>query len=241
LAYGSHVSRPPAGESDLDLLFVGPPLPAGQLDDLAAAVVALHQAHRLRLDTEVAYQVKLHATPAQVDAAVGLQGFTVDPRGDLDIAPVVAAPWFLNSLPFKLRLILNALTTPHVFLGGNICQYERLCASADTAVALVALSLLAPADSVTVADVVTALVTGADGSAGKDFLGYRRGPALYATVHRGLTRLTTHRVVRPVDGVRYAQHHARRRAVVAALNRDGMISRWLGECTPGTEGGPTLD
>ncbi len=130
LAYGSHASRSAASDSDLDLLFVGPPLEGGQLEQLVRGVVALHDHHGLRLDSEVDYDLKLHASPIEVDAALALRGFTVSATGNLCVPSVVVAPWFLNSGPFKLRLILNALSTPHMFLGGNINLYQRHCSSA---------------------------------------------------------------------------------------------------------------
>jgi arginyl-tRNA synthetase len=218
LAYGSHAGMPAARDSDLDLLFVGPPLHGDQLDRLVQGVVALHDQHGLRLDTEVDYDLKLHASLIEVDAALALRGFTVSATGNLCVPSVVVAPWFLNSAPFKLRLVLNSLSTPHIFLGGNINLYQRHCSSADRAVALVALSLLDPGTAFTMVEAVAALVTAADGATGKDFLGYPRGPVLYSTVHRGLARLTAEQIVRTADGVHFEQHQGRRRALVAALH-----------------------
>jgi arginyl-tRNA synthetase len=218
VAYGSHASRSAPSDSDLDLLFIGPPLRADQLDQLVRAVVALHHDHQLRLDTEVAYEVKLYATAAEVDAALALRGFTISPTGELHVPPVVVAPGFLNSTPFKLRLILNALTTPHVFLGGDIDQYQRQCTKADRAVALVALSLLDGAVGFTVADAVAALVRGPNGATGEDFLGYSHGPSLHATVQRGLAWLIAEQAVRAIDGARFEQHRDTRRRLIAALS-----------------------
>lgn len=217
VAYGSHASSATIGDSDLDLLFVGPPLRGDKRERLVSDVVALHHDHGLRLDTEVSYEAKLHASPVEVAAALALRGFSVGPTGNLHVPTVVVAPWFLNSMPFKLRLILNALTTPHVFLGGAVNQYHRHCAVADRASALVALSLL-DAAVFTAVDAVTALMTGPDGATGEAFLGYRHGPALYSTVQRGLARLVAEQVVRAVDGVCFEQHHEQRRALIAALH-----------------------
>lgn len=112
LAYGSQVSGLASSDSDLDLLFVGPPLCPDQLVRLVQAVVDLHHDHGLRLDTEVAYEVKLHATTAEVDTALALRGFSVSPTGELHVPPFVVTPWFLNSVPFKLRLILRRSPWP---------------------------------------------------------------------------------------------------------------------------------
>lgn len=241
LVYGSHATGS-AGDSDLDLLFVGPPLPASDVDHLVNAVVALHHEHRLRLDTEVAYEMKLHATPVEVRAALSLRGFVLDVAGNVDVPPVIVAPWFLNSTAFKLRLILNALTTPHMFLGGAIDLYRRHCAGADRAVALVALSLLDSSVAVTMADAVAALVTAADGSTGEDFLGYDQGPAVYSTVHRGLAHLIGDHVVWTVDGVCFHQDSQRRRALVAGLGRpDAKRSSGPGTIEQVEQGGCQLE
>jgi arginyl-tRNA synthetase len=223
LAYGSHVHRPTRPDSDLDLLFVGAPLDAGRRQRLTEAVIALHHDHGLRLDTEVAYEVKLHATPAEVEAALRLRGFTVDAAGTLTVAPVVVAPWFLNSPAFKLRLLLNALSSPHVFLGGDVARYRRDGLHADRAVALVALSLLDPSPRITVAAAVNALVGNPDHAAGEDFLGYASGPALHSTVQRGLAHLVPDRVVSPVDGAHFVQDHDRRRRSITDLHGPGSL------------------
>ena len=62
------------------------------------------------MDEEVSYAVKLYASIPEVIAALAFDGFAVNASGDLSVPPVVAVPGFLNSWPFKLRLIVNALT-----------------------------------------------------------------------------------------------------------------------------------
>lgn len=219
LAYGSHASLGCVPDSDLDLLFVGgPPLTPGRIDRLVRRVKSLHHDHGLRLDTEVAYEVKLYATLADVELALMLRGFTVDQSGELLVRPVVAQPQFLNSTPFKLRLILNALTTPHVFLGGDIGQDRQHCASADRSVALLALSLSGLADAFSVEDAAGVLVSSSEGAAGKDFLGYTHGPGLYSTLQRGFAQLAREQVVHVIDGVRYEEYPGRRRRLLAATS-----------------------
>ena len=223
LVYGSHAYRSTPSKSDLDLLYVGAPLPDSSLRQLIGNVVAMHRAHGLHLDTEVAYEVKLHADLTEVEDALALRGFTVVENGILRVAPVVVESWFLNSRAFKLRLILNALTTSHVFLGGAVDLYRQHCADADRAVALVALSMLDEIRPFTVADAVGVLVTGPDGATGEDFLGYASGPALHSTVQRGLADLEADRVTHCTDGAAFEQDRQRRRQVIANLS--GPVSR----------------
>jgi hypothetical protein len=135
LAYGSQARNPGPNDSDLDLLFVGPALRADRLEALIRDVVALHRKHGLRLDTDVSYEVKLHATPTQVRYAVAPRGFAVSQAGELGVPPIIPEPWFLNSEAFRLRLIINSLTTPHVFLGGDTCHYREHRTAAERVVA----------------------------------------------------------------------------------------------------------
>jgi hypothetical protein len=219
IAYGSHAVRATPGNSDVDLLYVGSTLADDQRDSLTGAVIALHHNRGLRLDTEVAHDVKLHATPADIEAAVALQPFDAGPGGALHITPVIVDPSFLNSREFKLRLILDALSTPHVFLGGDLSLYRRHCAAADRAATLVALTLLEAHREFSVGDAVDALTCAPSGEAGADFLGYQAGPALHSTIQRGLADLITGGVVHTIDGATFVQDQQRRLHMIMALRR----------------------
>lgn len=218
LAYGSHATGHAHSVSDLDLLVVGAhPLTNSALDRLTGEVIALHHKHGLTVDTEVDHRVKLHASLHEVADALVLGGFTIEASEHVRVPPLVAEPWFLNSRLFKLRLILNAVSTGHVFLAGNLTSYRRHRARADLALGLLTTGLLADRDSFTVADALTALTCGPSGEVGKDHLGYLPGPALYSALRRALAEATLAHVITDEDGHRYTQHHARRRALLAAL------------------------
>jgi arginyl-tRNA synthetase len=148
---------------------------------------------------------------------LALGGFTIDPSGHVRVPPLVAEPRFLNSQPFKLRLILNAVSTGHVFLAGNLTSYRRHRARTDLALGLLTTGLLADHDSFTVADALTALTCGRGGEVGKDHLGYLPDPALYSALRRALAEAALSQMITDEDGHRFTQHHARRRALLAAL------------------------
>ena len=211
LAYGSHATAATEPDSDLDLLLVTPHrLPPARVATLREAVIDLHHRHRLRLDTEVAYDIKLTTTPRQVREALTLRGFPTTPGGRRR-APAVPASGssllgpFLNSPTFKLRLVLNALSSPNVFLGGNLALYQRHQRAAETAVATLAVALLDPTARFTLDQATLVLTTGPDGAREKDYLGYTCPPALRSTLARGLQRLHQAGALATTDGLTWWQ------------------------------------
>lgn len=199
LAYGSHASSNGSHHSDLDLLFLThrrfTPDRAAELEH---AVIDLHHRYTLRLDTEVAYSVKLTATAEDVRRAVALASFTSAANGRLTVPPIRDLA-YLNSDPFKWRLLLNALSTPHVFLGGDVRLFDQHRAAAARATAALALHLL-PAGPVTVAEAVAVLMTGPGGVRHKDHLGYTDEASLVCVLRQGFERLRVARVVETPDG-----------------------------------------
>ncbi|MFF1511926.1 hypothetical protein [Streptomyces sp. NPDC058326] len=191
LAYGSHATRPrPA--SDLDLLYTGnAPLPADQLARLIDGVKQLHGDHGLELDEEVAFTSKLYATAREIEHATSLGGFD----GTADYATPVGDPEALNSPRFKLRLVLNALTTPHVFLTGDVHAYRRHAAAAERGAALLALRITG-AGKIPLVRVASALLSSPEGLTEKHFLGYRHETHLHAVLRRGLADLAHENLVR---------------------------------------------
>ncbi|MFF2040886.1 hypothetical protein ACFVVX_10690 [Kitasatospora sp. NPDC058170] len=222
VAYGSHTDGSAGPTSDLDLLLVGTePLLPERMRTLADDVISLHRRHGLGLDREVSYDSKLHATTGQVDQATWLRGFTLTADGDIAVEPVVAEPWFLESPAFKLRLILNALTVPHVFLGGDVALYEHHRTRAERATALLALALLGDREETTVGDAVAVLRGDPAGPHGEDFLGHTeragRAPALFSALQRALGALEREGVISTCDGVLIRQYADRRRALLREL------------------------
>ncbi|MFI8973150.1 hypothetical protein ACIGO9_09710 [Nocardia asteroides] len=202
LVYGSQATGPADSQSDLDLVLVGRDRPGPRMmRDLVAAVCRLHDEFGLHADSEVAYETKLFATYRDTDCAVELRCF---PRRDGLLCPesVVPEPFWLNSSEFAQRLLLNALTSEHVFLGGNVRRYRADRSRAEQALAVLVMSMLAPRE-LTVSEAVQVLTRAPDGVEGKDFLGYVPSAHLCSTIQSGLASLIDRNIVEAVDGVRF--------------------------------------
>ncbi len=220
LVYGSQASSG-VSRSDLDLVLVGRDRPGTDvMAGLVGAVCRVHETFGLASDTEVDYETKLFATYFDVDRAVGLRCF---PRseGVLCPEPVVVEAGWLNSSTFAQRLMLNALTTEHVFLGGNVGRYRADRSRAEQAVAVLAIAVLAMPE-ITVPDAVQALVCGPDGAEGKDYLGYTRSAYLCSTVQSGLASLVARNLVEVVEGARFRQCYASRRPSTSRTCDNGL-------------------
>ncbi|AXK87681.1 nucleotidyltransferase domain-containing protein [Nocardia farcinica] len=188
LAYGSHASGLAGPNSDLDLVLIGRHRPESErMSTLISRVVSLHHAFGLDLDTEVDYRTKLFATHEDVNAAVELRCFDqVD--GRFAPSPVIVEPWWLNSTEFGRRLLLNALTSEHIFLGGDVQRYRFDRQRAEHGIARLAVSMIVN-PSLTIADAVEALSRSSVGACGKDFLGYTSSSYLHSAVAAGVSAL----------------------------------------------------
>ncbi|WP_034271277.1 nucleotidyltransferase domain-containing protein [Haloechinothrix halophila] len=215
LAYGSHPAGTATPRSDLDLVFVGPrSLAPEELKRLIEAVCELHRLHGFDLDTEVDYAVKIHATFADVDAAINLRCFDADRYGNITASAVVAEPWYLNSRIFARRLLLNALTSPHVFLGGPTAIYAAHRKRAEQSLVRLAMSLLSHPASFTIEDAAAAVLHGPGQATGQDFLGYTRDDHLYTTLRRGVAHLVQCALLQPLDHDRFAPDQGTCRAAI---------------------------
>ncbi|MDQ1294062.1 MAG: hypothetical protein QG608_1945 [Actinomycetota bacterium] len=197
LAYGSHATGTNGTCSDLDVLQVTPSRPSPeQARRFQDAVIRLHHDHGLHLDTEVCFEVKLIATHDDVLAALDHVPFPSPSDPEHPLAPAVPAdPAFLNSAVFQQRLILNVLTSPNVFLGGDLGVYTRHTCAADASLALLAMRIMADRRQraglagFTLDEALDAVLHGPGGATGEDYLGYHPSAWLLGTLNRGLHRL----------------------------------------------------
>ncbi|MEU6562630.1 nucleotidyltransferase domain-containing protein [Nocardia nova] len=203
LAYGSHAAGRARPHSDLDLVLIADTRPEpDELTALIAAVRSLHAEFGLDLDTEVDYAIKLVADRTDVEHAVSLGCF--DRIGDRIVPqPVRTDPAWLNARRFAVRLLLNALTSEHVFLGGDATSYRSDRDRAEKALAQLVVGMQAPGAVTTLPLAVEALSRAPNGAAGKDFLGYTPTAHLCSTLATGMTALAADGAIRVEDGHRF--------------------------------------
>jgi predicted nucleotidyltransferase len=210
IAYGSHARGKATARSDLDLLFVFNDMPAlSTIRSLVRSVARLHAVHGLPLDHEIAYETKTWATRAQLAGAIALDGFERSPEhGKPHPTPVTGDAVYLHSAAFKARLILNALTSPHVFLDGDHDTYSQFHIDAGRALTRLA-TYTSPGTDPSIADLVEALVAHPEsGATGQDWLGYvpTDSAHLYALMAANLPVTEPHAMPRPQGPGRHSNH-----------------------------------
>lgn len=102
--------------------------------------------------------------------------------------PVITEPRWLNSAAFGRRLLLNTLSSEHVFLGGDVQRYRSDRYRAEQGIARLAVSII-DSHSITISDAVAALSRSTTGACGKDFLGYTPTAHLRSVVEIGVAAL----------------------------------------------------
>ncbi|WP_328331262.1 hypothetical protein OHA70_10955 [Kribbella sp. NBC_00382] len=197
LVYGSSVTRDArTAPSDLDFVLVtAEPLTDQLRATLATGIRQAHSGHGLPIDQEVPYENKLTATYEDVAAACSLTCFPQ--LGSQQARPVTESDPYLYSEDFRLRLLLNALTTPHALIWGSIEALSTATAAAEQAVARLGLMLTMPTADFTAEPLVEALLRSPAGAEGKDYLGFSSPVHLFGVVSRGLAAMSDAGLVAP--------------------------------------------
>ncbi|MFA7301651.1 MAG: nucleotidyltransferase domain-containing protein [Candidatus Shapirobacteria bacterium] len=170
--YGSYAVGTNNDKSDVDLFIASSKVDKGKFEKIKNFVIDFHRRNQLSLDEEVPYENKLFVDYKDVKDAAQLGGF--DKKNDLIVVPAIQKNIiFLSSRPIRLRLIFNALTTPHIFFGRNEKAYfeYKLIAEKNLCFLSSHLSNCVPIDSR-----LDILLNGPNGVDGEMFLGYKKYP-----------------------------------------------------------------
>lgn len=170
--YGSYATSHFTSKSDLDLFIAANNYESADFDKILNFVVHFHTRNNLKLDDEVPYENKLLISYKDIEDAATLEPFIK--TGHKYIVPEIKYnKEFLGSRAVRLRLILNALTSPNQFICGNELKYRELKKVLEKAIIRLALGLFEK-DKPTADDIMNALLVGEHGEEGQAHLGYKK-------------------------------------------------------------------
>ncbi|HYQ69891.1 nucleotidyltransferase domain-containing protein [Actinophytocola sp.] len=169
--YGSHAVGTAGPRSDVDVLVVGEG-GADSVDGLAEALVEFSTRNGIALDAEVPYANKILCGWEELELAATCHVFAGGAHARRVFTPVDRRPEFLASPLMRQRLFLNVLTQPTVSWTEDRPRLRAIQANARTnLVGTAEETLMATGGTVTL-DSMVAIMIGADGVSGKDYLGY---------------------------------------------------------------------
>lgn len=164
--YGSLAYGAEREDSDLDLFIATRTPTDSDRCSLAQMVIDLHQKHGLMLDIEVPYENKLVVSFEDLAHMMSLDAFPMH-EGRRTVPRVERTEAFLGSHEVRWRLLLNALTTPNLFLCGDKALYDKYRLAAEASVRRLAHEL-SPNNP------LSGLLYGPAGEEGEEYLGYKR-------------------------------------------------------------------
>jgi methionyl-tRNA synthetase len=186
--YGSHATGKNNENSDIDVLIATAKYSQEDLTIVKGIILEFHRTHKLHIDNEVPYDNKLLISYKDLNHAANLNGFIK--KGDTIIIPqVVKDKKYLESKKVKLRLALNALTSPHIMFGNDEHMYAKIKEKAEKNIAKLSISKQKN-DTYEVTDLVNALLTGDNGEEGELYLGYKNYPSVVRHLTQFLNKQT---------------------------------------------------
>ncbi|MEX0909962.1 MAG: nucleotidyltransferase domain-containing protein [Candidatus Paceibacterota bacterium] len=170
--YGSYPAKRNTSQSDLDLFVASESVSEDLYRRLEKFILELSNLHGLTQDEEVPYRNKLLVSYADVQSAVSLAQFKSPDDGSITVPKIEKTKEFLSSDHIRLRLIFNALTTPHNFISGNFLTYLNFKNIAEQGLQQLAIQICDGVNS-DVENLVNVLMRSSDGEEGEMYLGYK--------------------------------------------------------------------
>lgn len=168
--FGSYASGTPSQISDVDFFVAMNDYSPEVFRALKTFVINLHTELGIPLDEEVPFENKLLVSYKDLDEAVQLTPFKA--KVGYTVSPIAKTIEFLSSHEMRLRLLLNALTTPNQFLSGNEEVYNTYRRSAEEAMTELAKHLVTTKNP-TLEDYIQALSKSPAGDSSELYLGYK--------------------------------------------------------------------
>ena len=169
--YGSYASKDFTNQSDLDLFIATNEYNGADFEKVRDFVVDLHTKNGLKINEELPYRNKLIVLYKDIIDATNLEPFLKSGSKYL-VPPIEDNREYLASREVRLRMILNALTSPNECICGNREEYETFKHKAEKALIHLACGLIEK-DHPTRDDILHILLKGTHGEESGVYLGYR--------------------------------------------------------------------
>lgn len=170
--YGSYSYGEFSDSSDLDIFMAIDNYDIDDFNKFKEFICNIHFSHKLKLDNEVPYENKLMILYQDLQDAINLKAF-IKYEGKYFIPKIEKSEKFLMSREIKLRLILNALTTPHTFVCGNYNEYIKYKDFSEKSIIRLANKLVS-VENPTNTELLDSLLFGLDKETGEMYLGYKK-------------------------------------------------------------------
>lgn len=168
--YGSRANGAMSKSSDIDIFVAIEQYSHEELQLFKNFIVSLHKKNRIPLDTEVPFDNKLFVSYKETSKAVFLCGLDIIKKS-FSIPKIRKSKKFLSSMEVRRRLVFNALTSPHIFLGVDRESYIKFRTIAKKNAILLAIGLLKK-PTFTLSELMGKLLVGPEGEKEDYYLGY---------------------------------------------------------------------
>ena len=175
IVYGSYAYGVNTSSSDLDFVTIARKVKPGNLQRTLDFAFDLYRKHGLALDNEVPHEKKLLADYKTLESAIRGGGFERR-DGSIYVPKIVKTPEFLSSDEIAMRLLLNAMTSKNILVGGDQKHYSRKRNEAlENMVAFIFSAT--NRNSFTIPEFTQALISAPERQ-GEMYLGYKNKPAI---------------------------------------------------------------
>lgn len=195
--YGSSVYKNDKATSDVDMLLNiahDNHENSELIRRMTRFVIDMHTVFKRDLDEEVPFDNKLVYTNNDMRQATTLACFDKDIHGQVIVPAIEKTSAFLSSNRIKMRLALNALTTPHQTINKKSPTYAAHHQAAEIAISSVGISLCGQREF-TQQDIFNQLTTGKNGETGEMYLGYKTQHSEVSEYLMGVIDRATHLMI----------------------------------------------
>jgi len=183
LVYGSAAYKMNNEKSDIDFFIVCDAYNEQELDEVVNFVIELHKKYNIALDNEVPFSRKVLFSKSDFEDAIEGGGFIIK-EGKFTLPPVVKNKEFLDSSRMGKRLVLNALTSPNILIGGDREYYRQSSKKAFTNLVKIIYSAF-NLKNIELEGFIK-LIMGKGKKSGENFLGYKNFRVVYDFLENNL-------------------------------------------------------